>query len=62
MLALSTPAQAAGGAFVVDDGEIGKPGDCKIESWASFASNADFLGVTSPACGAGFEWNFVKPL
>ena len=51
-LALSTPAAAAGGAFVVDDFEIAKPGDCKVESWVSFASNADFLGVTSPACVA----------
>ena len=51
-LALSTPAAAAGGAFVVDDFEIAKPGDCKVESWVSLASNADFLGVTSPACVA----------
>ena len=51
-LALSTPAAAAGGAFVVDDSEIAKPGDCKVEFWVSFASNADFLGVTSPACVA----------
>ena len=51
-LALSTPAAAAGGAFVVDNSEIAKPGDCKVKSWVSFASNADFLGVTSPACVA----------
>jgi len=41
---------AAGGAFVVDDALIGKPGECKVESWASFASNHDFLAVTQPAC------------
>jgi hypothetical protein len=46
------PAQAfaAGGAFVVDDSEIGKPGECKVESWASAAANHDFTAVTSPAC------------
>jgi hypothetical protein len=38
--------------IVVDDPEIGKPGDCKIESWAFVARNTDFLGVTSPACVA----------
>src|SRR6185437_10463138 len=43
---------AAGGAFVVDDVEIGKPGDCKVESWVSFGSNSDFTAVTSPACVA----------
>jgi hypothetical protein len=53
---LSTPVVAAGGAFVVDDSEIAKPGDCKVESWASFASSTDFLGVTSPACVANLGW------
>jgi hypothetical protein len=43
-------AHAAGGAFAVDDAEIGKPGECKVESWASFASNGDFVGVAAPAC------------
>jgi hypothetical protein len=43
-------ANAAGGAYVVDDVEIGNPGDCKVESWASLASNHDFTAVTSPAC------------
>ena len=41
-------AEAAGGAFIVDDAEIGKPGDCKVESWASFANNHDMLAITSP--------------
>jgi hypothetical protein len=50
-MALPTRVEAAG-AFVVDDSEIAKPGECKVESWASFASNTDFLGVTSPACVA----------
>ena len=47
---LPAQAHAAGGAFAVDDVEIGKPGDCKIESWAAAASNHDFSAVTSPAC------------
>jgi hypothetical protein len=58
ILALPAPAQAAGGAFAVDDSEVGKPGECKVESWVSFASNRDFAGVTSPACVA----NIVRPV
>jgi hypothetical protein len=50
--ALPSPAQAAGGAFVVDDAEVGKSGECKVESWSSFATDADFIGVTSPSCVA----------
>jgi hypothetical protein len=37
---------------VVDDVEIGKPGDCKVESWVSIASNHNFIAATSPACVA----------
>lgn len=43
-------ALAAGGAFAVDDSEIGKPGECKVESWVSLASNRDVSAATSPAC------------
>ncbi|HZL39285.1 MAG TPA: hypothetical protein VFC45_03295 [Pseudolabrys sp.] len=43
-------ALAAGGAYVVDDVAIDKPGACKVESWAAAASNHDFTAVTSPAC------------
>jgi hypothetical protein len=50
LIALTGRAEAAGGAFVVDDSEVGKPGECKVESWTSFASNHDFIGVVSPAC------------
>ncbi len=49
-LLLPADVLAAGGAFAVDDAEIGKPGECKVESWASAASNHDFTAVTSPAC------------
>jgi hypothetical protein len=45
-------ALAAGGAFQVDDAEVGAVGACKVESWASFAGNSDFIGVVSPACVA----------
>lgn len=45
---------AAGGAFAVEDAEIGKPGDCKVESWASFATNHNLVAVTSPACVVNF--------
>ena len=51
-VASATQVHAAGGAFAVDDAEIGKPGDCKVESWLSFADNRDFIGVTAPACVA----------
>jgi hypothetical protein len=43
-------ANAAGGAFVVDDVVVGNPGECKLESWASAAANQDVTAVTSPAC------------
>jgi hypothetical protein len=48
-LPLAGTARAAG-AFGVDDSEIGKPGECKVESWLSFAGNGDQMFVTSPAC------------
>ena len=50
VILLPARANAAGGAFVVDDVVIDKPGACKVESWASAASNQDFSAVTSPAC------------
>jgi hypothetical protein len=50
ILLLPAAPAAADGAFAVDSAEIGKPGDCKVESWASMASNQDFAAVTSPAC------------
>jgi len=47
---LSGSADAAGGAFVVDDAAVDDPFACKIESSASFASNTAFVGMTTPAC------------
>lgn len=43
-------ALAAGGAYVVDDAEVGKPGECTVSSWASAASNHDFIAVANPTC------------
>jgi hypothetical protein len=45
-----TSARAAGGAYVVDDAEIAKPGDCKVESWIALASNHDLQAITQPSC------------
>jgi hypothetical protein len=55
-----------GGAYFVDDAEIGRLGSCEIESWGSFADNTDRVLVFSPACvfnlGRPVELgaNFVK--
>lgn len=43
-----------GGAYYVDDAEIGKPGSCEYESWSSFAANGDRIAVFSPACVVNF--------
>lgn len=51
-------AEAAGSAYAVDDSEIGKPGECKVESWTSFARNHDFIGAVSPAC----VFQFFRPV
>jgi hypothetical protein len=51
LVCLSTHAHA-GGAYVVDDAAIGKPGECQVESWLSSANNGDFIGMTQPACVA----------
>ena len=48
--AFSGEARAAGAAYVVDTAEVSEPGACKVESWASAASNHDFFAATSPAC------------
>src|SRR6266508_453828 len=39
-----------GGAYYVDDAEIGKAGSCEIESWSSFAASGHRIAVFSPAC------------
>jgi hypothetical protein len=47
---LADRAQAAGGAFAVDDAGVDDPGTCKVEAFTSFARNDDFIGVVAPAC------------
>src|SRR5215210_2525716 len=71
LVAFSLPVRRAdaaklGGAYFVDDAEIGRLGSCEIESWGSFAANTDRIFVFSPACvfnlGRPVELgaNFVK--
>src|ERR1043166_1443463 len=47
---LDARAAQLGGAYFVDDAEIGPVGSCEVESWASFAGNSDRIFVTNPAC------------
>ena len=49
---LATGAQAAGGAYAVDDAAIGSVGECQVKSWIAVPSTGDFVGVTQPACVA----------
>src|SRR5881227_3490669 len=42
--------RAAGTAYGVDTAEVSEVGNCKIESWLSWASNQDFIGVANPSC------------
>ena len=50
MLALPQQAHAANGATAVDDTDIDPVGNCKVDSWASFASNSDRVGLMAPGC------------
>ncbi len=47
---VSSEARAAGAAYAVDTAEVGDPGNCKVESWVSTASNRDFIAATTPTC------------
>ena len=50
-IALPCRVEAAGGAYAVDDADIGKPGSCQIENWLSTSTGShDFVGMISPAC------------
>jgi hypothetical protein len=46
--------EAAGSAYVVDTAEVGAPGNCKVESWISWADNHDFIASLTPACVVDF--------
>lgn len=58
--AVLSPRQAwsAGAAYQVDTADVSGPGNCKVESWASWASNHDFFAAVSPACA----FDVGKPL
>src|SRR4051812_25647218 len=46
----ASAAHAAGTAYGVDTAEVSEIGNCKVESWLSWASNQDFIGVSNPSC------------
>jgi hypothetical protein len=55
VLSCATPrVQAAGSAYAVDTAEVGEPGNCKVESWLSWADNRDFIASLTPACVVDF--------
>jgi len=47
---LGSPAQAAGGAHVVDDAAVEAVGGCHVESWVALASGDSRLGNLDLAC------------
>jgi hypothetical protein len=49
-LLFAVRADAAGTAYGVDTAEVSEAGNCKVESWLSWASNQDFLAITNPSC------------
>lgn len=50
VLLVPAQAHAAGGAFAVDDAEVGSPGECNVDVWTSFGSNNDVVASIAPAC------------
>ena len=52
VVALISKAQAAGGAYVVDDGAINAPGECNVDAWYSAHRHAGSThnSSLSPAC------------
>jgi hypothetical protein len=50
LAAAASRAEAAGTAYGVDTAEVSEVGNCKLESWLSWASNQDFLAVANPSC------------
>ncbi len=54
----SSEAHAAGGAYAVDTAEVSEVGACKVESWASSASNHDVVAAVVPTCVV----NIVRPV
>lgn len=54
----STRADAAGGAYAVDDAQIVPTNTCQLELWISTARNKDFFAVLAPAC----TFEIVRPV
>lgn len=50
LLTMPCRVDAAGGAYMVDDADIGKSGSCQNEAWISTATSHDIVAVESPAC------------
>lgn len=57
---LTWSAWAAGGAYAVDDSEIGEAGTCAVDTWASVSDDGNRVLVAAPACVFEFlpmvEW------
>jgi hypothetical protein len=51
MMSTFRVAEAADAAYLVDSAGVASPGECKIESWVSLASNRNFIGAVNPSCG-----------
>jgi hypothetical protein len=49
-VSMADGAWAANGAYSVDAADISEVGSCKLESWISTATNADFSLVANPSC------------
>src|ERR1044072_7175973 len=49
-LLLVVRANAAGTAYGVDTAEVSEAGNCKVESWLSWASNQEFIAFANPSC------------
>jgi hypothetical protein len=50
LLFASTPAQASGGHYGVDDATIAEPGRCQIEAWYARVNSANDDVTAMPAC------------
>lgn len=49
-ICMPSNARAAGAAYAVDTSEISAEGSCKVETWYSWASNTDLVGIANPSC------------
>lgn len=57
MTGVVSPAEAAGGAYLVDDASITPAGHCQLESWLQALSGGQSLLTANPACSTGpVEW------